>query len=240
MIHLQLGRIRAVTDRNWNRALVLGCWLLLWIIVWARLDVDWRDVSTGDRLNAFIGLSIGAIGIGLGVLGYRITQRQGEIAEEQHRLMREQLARRCDLRMELKHTKLADQRIRFDVAARNVGRKSTNKFYWHFWIPDAPAYGAFVVGRVEQTPVETSTIEARPHRHYAGLQRQPVFQDRPVRFGQFELDAEAAVGVTRLFWRLETSDGGFPSEKQYGVLEFTIGEAAPLRPVDSPTSQQEL
>lgn len=57
------------------------------------LGVDWPGMSDGDKLNALISIVVGLIGIGIGLMGYRIAKRATDIADIQHQLLEAERAR---------------------------------------------------------------------------------------------------------------------------------------------------
>ncbi len=101
--------------------------------------IDWPNpdqVSDGDKLNFMMALVIGLIGIGLGVLGYRITKRQGEIAEAQHRFFERERERKAVLKLVLPNPPMSSSPgpTRYQLYIQNEGDKAGTAF-WYMGIP---------------------------------------------------------------------------------------------------------
>jgi hypothetical protein len=120
-------------------------WLWLktkFALLMVAIGIDWPNMADGDKLNAVIGSGIGLIGIGLGVLGYKLTKRQGEIAEAQHRFFQDETSKTTDLRVIVEgmtNTMTSDASVPTTVrfAVHNGGNKSADGFYWELLIPAA-------------------------------------------------------------------------------------------------------
>ena len=103
------------------------------------LGVNWtnpQQVTDGDKLNFAMALLIGVIGISLGVLGYLITKRQGEIAEEQHAFFEREAQRKAVLKVVLPNPPAhsGEKPDRYQVYIQDEGDKAGAGF-WYLGIP---------------------------------------------------------------------------------------------------------
>lgn len=103
------------------------------------IGISWRDpsqVTDGDKLNFMMAVVIGAIGIGLGFLGYRITKRQAEIAEEQHKFFEREAQRKAVLQVALPNppSQTGKNPDRYQLYIHNTGGKAGAGF-WYLGIP---------------------------------------------------------------------------------------------------------
>jgi len=107
--------------------------------VMVAVGIDWPGMADGDKLNAAIGTGIGLIGIGLGYLGYKLTKRQGEIAETQHRIMQEQLQKRPPVEIAvvgmLQEADKPNGNVYLTLGARNIGSRAAEGFFWEVLLP---------------------------------------------------------------------------------------------------------
>ena len=113
----------------------------------------WHDAVVLSQMQVVLSVLALFIGVGLGILAYRLAARQVEIAkrqtdmqEEQHAFFRDQQSKKPDLRMMVDGTDSqfssnmgglhqAITTIRFSV--HNGGNKGAEPFYWELLIPEA-------------------------------------------------------------------------------------------------------
>ncbi len=98
--------------------------------------VDWPNVPDGDKLNAIVGTNIGAIGIAAGILGYRLTRRQAQIAEIQYKIFEDQRARRAHIELATQATQLTPTEVTWELGAANTGTRLISlRWYWRLSFP---------------------------------------------------------------------------------------------------------
>lgn len=145
-------------DHGWKWLAGLGT-VIAWMVVtsnWPAIKlavaetmvavgIDWPGMGDGDKLNFVVGLGLGAVGLGIGFLGYKVTKRQGEIAEIQHAFFERERSRSVSLSMapgEVNALRFAtgNSRWMFSIHLANGGDRDAHEVNWELRIP-FPPYG---------------------------------------------------------------------------------------------------
>lgn len=154
-----------MSDLNWNRAIVLGCWSLLCAAVWLRLDVEWFGLTPGDRLNAAIGLFVGGIGLVVGVIGLMISSQQADIAAAQHAHSERERNSKAVLKLIVPNPPVAQREgivTAYDLYIANEGDKA-GWCFWYIGIPKRLRNRIEVQPRTGSEPVQLAADDWDVH-----------------------------------------------------------------------------
>lgn len=116
--------------RVWNGLLAALCNALVVATVWYALGINWSKVDDGDKLNAFLALLLGAIGVLIAALSYRISSEQHAHFERE----RDSKALLRVIVLPLPSLHGADDPDRYQLYVRNEGSKAGAGF-WYLGIP---------------------------------------------------------------------------------------------------------
>jgi hypothetical protein len=195
----------------------------LWIktkiaLMMMAVGIDWPNVDDGDKLNAAIGVVIGMIGVGLGVLAYKLSRRQTELAEHQHQVMMDELTRKAVLTIAADASRQTDTDGSIEVGIHNSGTKSTSMFYWELIVDDDLLLG--VTAEFKGSAVEDNAMDDVPCTRWTGVFKGPVYPTRTVYLGRFKLDKSVMRKPLHVRWTINSEAGVFPQPGMHG--SFTV------------------
>lgn len=173
------------------------------------VGVDWAAVSEGDKLNAVIGLIVGAIGLGLGAVGTTI-------ATFQYRGWRSRSRRQIFLKVEISETGSTARDVEFDVIIVNLGQLAAHSYYWSLLIPDRfDSKLAFFPSSAAEHDADLSHRGAYPQfrgARYRGFRGEPAFQSSPVRIEKLVVSREGLGADPTIYWQTTSEHGTVPSD----------------------------
>jgi hypothetical protein len=186
------------------------------------LGIDWPNVPDGDKLSAAIGTLLGGIGILLAVLAYRVTKRQGQIAEIQHELLLREVSVQPILRVVLGDTQIEDDESEEENYVRgallfveNDGKTPATDIHFEVNV------GKQEIWRLDAENVENRSLQENKDgtRSYLGYVPGPIPPGDAVsvmKARMSSLPPDANVG-----WRIFSRHGKFPIKGEFGHLEVS-------------------
>ncbi len=142
-------------------------------------------------------------------------QRQLRIVEDQHEILRRQIAKRVDPTVLVSVRRLdGGSKVRLEFLVQNNGDKSMANFYWHLYAPQA------LSGDGNFRAPEDIVVEGTAVRHYTSVVRDPVYPTRQVLLGYVDLQSPYTTGNFEVRWMIITEDGAFPPNE--GRLNRTL------------------
>jgi hypothetical protein len=138
-----------------------------------------------------LSLLLAALASYLAWLAIRMGKRQGEIAEMQHQIMQEQLAKKGELQVFLVGPDVREGFNVYPMMAVNGGRKTVAGFHWDIWISDM-TFVRVLDGRegreIAGEPCVTVGQWEEQSRKCGGFYQVPVFYGTPVQFATVLID----------------------------------------------------
>lgn len=158
-------------------------------MTWGEFFAMVRDVLSLGL--AGLGAYLAHLAIKMGREQGVIAKRQGEIAETQHQIMLEQLARKANLEIFLVGPSVRDGYDVYPLMAINSGSKPVNSFHYEIWVDDQP-FIRVLEGREgkelsgeQYMNIPDGTKESRQH---TGMYQLPLFRGTPVQFVTLIID----------------------------------------------------
>jgi hypothetical protein len=206
-------------------------------IIWADLmmviGVDWVGMSDGDKLNAVSSLAVGAIGVGLGILGYRLTRRQTDIAETQEQILVATRRRKAKLRMAIVQHAWSGDRAIYDIQVFNDGDKPAEGLKWglayHRQVADLISLSFADDVRPTERSVPWEATELDGDRTYAGrsamvavesFTSEWIFPDDDKTIASFTISDGATRGDVQFSGMVIYEEGHWPSKRQLEVMSL--------------------
>jgi hypothetical protein len=174
----------------------------------------WRTSASSltARFNAAPTLFTYSVGLAEATTSERqegIAKRQGEIAEQQHQILQNQLSRRADLRVisRSQHTEFGSEGIKpttIRLRVLNRGSKAADGFHWEIVIPRALAFTVtFVDDDGKQIPgVWAPFSETEGYDKQEGHYPHKLFSSSDVQIAILAVDADRGPRVPEFTIRL--------------------------------------
>jgi hypothetical protein len=201
--------------------------------MWRAL-MDWLpDLRVGTfEIRDLVSLVVGGLGAFLAYLAIKlgkdqaaISKRQAEIAETQHRILQEQLARRAVADVSITQgIPIRDGRVLARVYVENKGSKSISEYNWEFIVPEE--YRDYLTialppGAIEE--LELQAVAGQVCKIYRGHRKEPVY---PNIMSELLTITWAGLrpewGNLVFWWKVFCEDGSFPNPKDFGCLNIKL------------------
>jgi hypothetical protein len=147
-----------------------------------------------------------------------IAKRQAAIVENQDHILREQLAKKTDLRVSSgsqKQIPKADQsnETLITLTVRNGGNKIADGFYWELMVPDELCCKVELTNDGGAAPGQLAAGESGVFNKLSGHYTDKLFPTSRVEIGKLAVDCEhPATERFWIEWRIGSEDGGVPAE----------------------------
>ena len=204
-------------------ATILARWLM------DAAGINWADVPVGDRLNAVVGICVGAVGVFVGCIA-------SVIAFQQYRMAVEAANRRASLSL-VSFNKVSDtlnashenpiNRYRCELRLLNTGDLATQDVYWTVFMPHSTAHRvtlAAMVGTVVGAKDEGTDEHGDRYQEWSGVTTGPVYGNHSVPFARVSYFSAQGTrlpkSMQRCEYRLDCRDGRFPT-KGLGTLDVS-------------------
>jgi hypothetical protein len=185
--------------------------------------LEWLpDLRAGTiEIRDLVNLVVGGLATYLAYLAIRMGReqsrtafRQAEIAEVQHRIMQEQLAKAVKLRVrcDTAQTHHAPETI-IPVEVFNDGNKTARGFFWEVLFSDALAGNVRLVDVEGKSVASIAGIVASDgacYDQYDGHGEEALFPGSSVQIGNIRVNTSSVTQFTML-WRIRFEDGCEPT-----------------------------
>lgn len=195
------------------------------IAVWWWLHSDYMAVAS-------VAIALLTLGVAtwIALRQTAITKRQGEIAEEQHRIWSEQLAKRVDLSVvcNMKSVSLSDDRLKhhhiYSLSIANSGTKTARDIYWRLFAlrrndnsdPLITAKDGNVVIASGEDNQRTFEDEYATYNYLEGRHAGPIYPAQTVEFAKIQMKIPhqdfMEYRLDNCEWSLDCEDGRFPTK----------------------------
>jgi hypothetical protein len=166
-----------------------------------------------------------------------LTKKQAEIAEEQQRFVRAELAKRGILELRMKRDVTTETNCTTRVGIHNKGDKTIRGVYWSIYIPGQRGDYKIEFDGIKpnaSTPVWVDDVLCAK---YSGLTEEPIFPGRTLLFATLTILLETLrTNSLPIDWHLTSEDGPFPEEGKSGRFTFSINNPPSNSPDTDPQS----